>query len=120
MKKYAIFLAVFLCLALSLALFSSCSDPEAALYGRWETTIEDEELGKVQMVYHFTKEGEIFLEQKNGDAIPFSIPFGTYSAEKDVIKIVSEGVEKEFSYKISGEILTLSHPDEADLVFYKI
>ena len=120
MKKYAVVLAVFLCLALSFAFFCGCSDPEADLYGRWETEIEDEQLGKVHMVYHFTREGQIFLEQKNGDTIPFSIPFGTFTADKGSIKIVSEGSEKTFSYQISEEILTLSCPNEPDLVFQKI
>lgn len=120
MKKSVIVLALFLLFAFLFVFLSSCSGPEAELLGRWETSIDSRDLGKVKMVYHFTREGEIFLEQKQSDEIPFSIPFGTFSVEKEKLVIVSDGVEKEFSYEIKGEKLTLSYPDEPDLVFEKI
>ena len=65
-----------LCLVLILPFLFSCTRADSDLIGRWETEIVDEELGKFSMVYHFTEEGEIFLEQKKGAEIPFSIPFG--------------------------------------------
>lgn len=121
MKKSVKLSAFLLLFALLFVFFASCSTPGEEILGRWETTIESQEYGKVKMVFHFTEEGEIFLEQKQSDEIPFSIPFGTFCvAEKGKVLIVSDEVEKEFSYKIEGEKLTLSYPDEPDLVFEKI
>lgn len=120
MKKSAVLSALLLMFALLFVVLSSCADPAKDLLGRWETTIEAKDLGKVKMVYHFTDKGEIFLEQKDSDTIPFSIPFGTFSVKKDQLAIVSDSVEKVFTYQVKGEKLTLSFPEEPDLIFEKI
>lgn len=119
MKKRAI-LSIVLLLCVCSLILSSCASCEKEIWGRWETTIESGDLGKVKMVYHFTESGEIFLEQNNSDEIPFSIPFGTYTVEEDMLIISSDGTEKAFYYEIKGDILTLSYPDEPDVVFEKI
>lgn len=120
MKKRVVISALLVVLSLSFVFLSACSSTEEALLGRWETSVEAKDLGTVKMVYHFSEDGQIFLEQKNSDAIPFSIPFGTYSVKKDQLTIVSDGVEKVFQYTVKGKKLTLSYPDEPDLVFTKI
>lgn len=120
MKKSIAISVLFVLTLCSFIVLSSCAVPENQLLGRWETTIESKDLGNIKMVYHFTEEGEIFLEQKNSDAIPFSIPFGTYRVEKEKLIIISDGVEKPFTYSVKEGKLTLSYPDEADLVFMKI
>lgn len=99
----------------------SCGQTEGEeLIGRWETEMEDEELGTFSIVYHFTEEGEIFVEQKQGDAIPFSIPFGTWSATGNELTIESDGTEKTFSYSVQGSELTLSEEGEESTVFHRI
>ena len=111
-----------LCILLSLPfVLLSCAQTEGeALLGRWETEMEDEELGKFTIVYHFTEDGEIFVEQKQGDAIPFSIPFGTWSVKGSEVTIKSDGTEKTFSFSIQGSELTLSGEGEETLVFQRI
>ncbi len=114
--------AVALCLLLPLVLtLLSCGQSGGKeLFGRWETEMTDEELGKFSMVYHFTEEGEIFVEQKQGDAIPFSIPFGTWSVKGDRVTIESDGVEKTFTFSVQGSELTLRGEGEESTVFHRI
>ena len=80
--------------------FSSCSSAMEQVVGRWETQIQDENLGSLAMVYHFTEEGEIFLEQKQGDQISFSIPFGAFSVSGDQITIESEGSKSVYTFQV--------------------
>ena len=72
------------------------------------------------MVYHFTEEGEIYLEQKKGDVIPFSIPFGTFRVKGEKLLMESDGVESEYTFSVSDATLTLSQEGEEDVVFRKV
>lgn len=99
---------------------AACDSKAKSLAGRWETTIEDEELGKVVMVYHFTEDSQIFLEQKKGDTIPFSIPFGTYSVKGDALTIKSENREETYAFSVTAETLILSVKGQEDLVFTRV
>ena len=111
-----------LCLLLPLSFaFLSCNQKEGTeLFGRWETKMSDEELGTFSMVYHFTEEGEIFVEQKQGDAIPFSIPFGTWSVKGEQVTIESDGTTRTFTFSVRGPELTLSGEGMEDTVFHRI
>lgn len=113
------FAAFFLCLVL-LCSFSSCAADGGALVGRWEISIETEELGEVLMVYHFTENGQINLEQKQGDQIPFSIPFGTFVVEGDEITVFSDGKSSVYTFSVTNETLTLSAEGEEALVFHRV
>lgn len=113
-------LAFCMLLILPLCMLSCGGNEGKELLGRWETQIEDEELGKLSMVYHFTEDGEIFIEQKQGDAIPFSIPFGTWRVEGDRVTIESDGKEETFTFSVQGSKLTLSDPDEESMFFHRI
>ena len=110
---------LFLCVLVLFSL-SSCAREETALLGRWEITISDEELGNVDLVYHFTEEGKIFLEQKDGDQIPFSIPFGTFSVDGENVTITSDGKTSVYHFLLEEDVLTLSSPEESDLVFHRV
>lgn len=114
--------ATVICLLLSLPLvLLSCNQTEGKeLLGRWETEMEDEELGKFSIVYHFTEDGEIFVEQKQGDAIPFSIPFGTWFVKGNEVTIESDGTEKTFTFSVQGSELVLNGEDEESTVFQRI
>lgn len=114
--------ALTLCLLFSLILpLASCGRDEGeALLGRWETELSDEELGTFSMVYRFTEKGEIFVEQKQGDTIPFSIPFGTWSVKGDRVTIESEGSSKTFTFSLHGSELTLLGEGEERTVFHRI
>ena len=98
----------------------SCGTAVEKPVGRWQTEISDEDLGTVLLVYRFTEEGEIFLEQGDTDEVPFSIPFGTYSVSGEKMTIVSDGAAKEFTFSVKEKILTLSAEGESDMVFEKI
>lgn len=121
MKK-VLFRTAVLCLLLPIVLvLLSCSQNDGKeLFGRWETEMTDEELGKFSIVYHFTEDGEIFVEQKQGDAIPFSIPFGTWSAKGDRVTIESDGTTKTFTFSVRGAELTLRGEGEESTVFHRI
>lgn len=110
---------LFLVCAVLLSFFS-CSAPESPVVGRWEIQIEDDEMGKVQMVYHFTREGEVKLEQQEGDRIPFSIPFGTYKTQGKTLTLESEGAGQVYTFSVEENTLTLSAEGEEDLVFQRI
>ena len=120
--KYAFRALLCLLLALTMILpLASCGRDEGkALLGRWETELSDEELGTFSMVYRFTEKGEIFVEQKQGDTIPFSIPFGTWSVKGDRVTIESEGSSKTFSFSLHGSELTLLGEGEERTVFHRI
>jgi len=107
------FFAILLAL-LSLLAFSSCSSLDQKLIGRWETRLVDEDLGEMTIVYRFTEEGEIYLEQRQGDEIPFSILFGTYLTEKEKLIIESDGSESVYRYSVSdGELVLLQEGEDA-------
>ncbi len=110
------FAVVLLC---SLSLFA-CSSPADGIVGRWETEISDEELGNAMMVYHFTEKGEIYLEQREGDTVPFSIPFGTWELQEGTIRIVSNGEENRFAFSLTENSLTLTPEDGSELVFRRV
>ena len=114
--------AMVLCLLLftCFSLLSCVKNEGEELFGRWETEMVDDELGKFSIVYHFTEEGEIFVEQKQGDAIPFSIPFGTWLVKGDKLTIESDGTEKTFSFSVQGSELTLSGEGEENAVFRRV
>ncbi len=116
-KTFAVLLAILFLCSFSL---TSCADEADRIVGRWETRIEDESLGSVDMVYHFTENGNIFLEQKEGDTTPFSIPFGTWSLKGEYMTIVSNGEENRFTFSVSEDALILKQEGEEDLVFYKV
>ncbi len=116
-------LKVFALLSLLALLFPflfSCTSSGAPLVGRWEIEIRDEELGNFSMVYHFSEDGEIYLEQKTGDAVPFSIFFGTWSVKKDQVTIQGDGKKDVFYFSVSENTLTLSRKGEEDLIFRKV
>jgi len=117
-KRACRFALAVCCLFLCLAVFLSCSSNRAVV-GRWETQIEDEDLGKVTIVYHFTEDGEIFLEQKQGDAIPFSIPFGSFSVSGERLTIESDGSRSEYTFSVTEEELYLSSEGE-ELYFRRV
>jgi len=115
--------ALALCFLLLLPFVILSCDRETGkteLLGRWETEMVDEELGNFSMVYHFTENGEIFIEQKQGDTIPFSIPFGTYRVEGNRVTIESDGTEDTFTFSVKEDELTLIREGEESLVFYRI
>ena len=116
-KAFVISLAFLLLFSFA---FTSCSDPKDQIGGRWETEIEDETLGNVYMVYHFTGEGSIYLEQREGDTIPFSIPFGTWVLKGDQITISSNGEENRFTFSVSRDTLVLKQSGQEDLIFKKV
>ena len=112
--------SVALLFAAVLLLLVSCSSARSAVVGRWEITIEDETLGKVDMVYHFKENGEICLEQENDDEIPFSIPFGTFVVEGENLTIYSDGEESVYTFSVSEEALMLYSAEEEALCFRRI
>lgn len=116
-RSVAVLLAVML---LCSAFLFSCSSPADRIVGRWETEISDEKLGNARMVYHFTEKGEIYLEQREGDTVPFSIPFGTWEWEDGKIRIVSNGEENRFAFSLTENCLTLTPEDGPELVFQKV
>ena len=121
MKKKVKRLLCVCCFILCLiSLFACGTAADDSMVGRWETVIEDEELGSVMMVYHFKDDGTIYLEQNQQDKIPFSIPFGSYFVAGDTITIESDGVEKCFTFSVSENQLTLNSDEDGDLIFYKI
>lgn len=120
MKQVRLRVAALFCILILPLVFFSCAGHGESLYGRWETEAVDEELGTLSMVYHFTEDGEIFIEQKQGDTIPFSIPFGTWSARGDSVTIRSDGEEKTFTFSVDKDELTLSGEGEKSLVFHRI
>ena len=98
----------------------SCAGETQEIVGRWETAIEDEDLGTVEMVYHFTEEGEIFLEQKAGDEIPFSIPFGSYEIRDGKLTVSSDGSASVYTFSVTENTLTLSAEGAEDVVFRRV
>ncbi|MBQ3074489.1 MAG: hypothetical protein IJC26_00340 [Clostridia bacterium] len=121
MKQVKLRVFAFCCLLLLPLVFLSCEKGDAsALLGRWETTGTDEELGNYSMVYHFTEDGEIFIEQKQGDTIPFSIPFGTWEVQGKEVTIISDGTQRTFTFSVQGSELTLSGEGEESLIFHRI
>lgn len=118
-RKHRVFAFLWLFALLFIAL-TSCSAPTKELVGRWEIDIEDEEIGTFSMVYHFSEEGKIYLEQKTDDVVPFSIFFGNWSVEDEKIVIQSDGKENTFSYSVTDSTLTLSRKGEEDLCFRKV
>jgi len=115
-KRLWIALLLLFCIGISLVSCAAGASPE----GRWEITIEDEELGEVRMVYHFTDDGKINLEQKKGDEIPFSIPFGTYVTDGDRLTIFSDGKESGYTFSVTDSTLTLLQEGEEALVFNRV
>ena len=113
-------LVLCLLLLLPFAFFSCENSEEKKLLGRWETQGKDEELGTFSMVYHFAEDGEIFIEQKQGDAIPFSIPFGTWTATKNRVTIESDGEKNDFTFSVKENELILSREGEENLIFHRI
>ena len=109
-----------LCLFVFCAVLFSCEKKDPELVGRWETQIEDEDLGRFSMVYHFTEEGKIFLEQKKGAEIPFSIPFGNYQVQGNKVLIESDGEETSFTFSVSENELKLVDPEKNEVVFLRI
>ncbi len=120
MKRTHWYAFALICLLLLPLVFLSCATPATELFGRWETEVVDEELGSLSMVYHFTEEGEIFIEQKQGDTIPFSIPFGTWVVRGNRVTICSDGEEKTFTFSVNGQQMILTGEDEKELVFHRI
>ncbi len=116
-RHILVFLLVFALLCTALV---SCSSPRKELVGRWEIDIEDEELGNFSMVYHLKEDGDIYLEQKTDDVVPFSIFFGTWSVEGEKILIQGDGKKDTFSYSVTDTELTLSREGEEDLFFRKV
>ena len=120
MKKRNAVVLVWLLLTLLIVSLVSCSSAEKDLVGRWEIQIQDKELGEFSMVYHFSENGEVYLEQKNGDVVPFSIFFGTWSVEKEGLILQGDGKKDTFSFSLKEDTLTLSREGEEDLVFHRV
>ena len=112
--------AALICLLLLPLVFLSCANTGDVLPGRWETKFENKELGSLSMVYHFTEEGEIFIQQKQGYTIPFCIPLGTWAARGDRVTISSDGGENTFTFSVNGDELTLSEEGGETMVFHRI
>ena len=117
MKNTIRFLALLFAL---LFLFSSCASLDEKLIGRWETSVIDEDLGEMTIVYRFTQEGEIYLEQRQGDEIPFSILFGTFRTEKDSLTIESDGSESVYRYSVDEGELVLMQEGADSLRFHRV
>ncbi len=114
-------MAVLCALMLALSFFVlSCSGEARSVVGRWQTEAQDEELGSVFLVYRFTEDGEIFLEQGKGDEVPFSIPFGSYSVSGKAMTIISDGVSREYTFSVAEDTLTLSSNGAEDMIFTKV
>ncbi|MBR4288884.1 MAG: hypothetical protein IKT50_05560 [Clostridia bacterium] len=109
--------AVLGALLIVLSFFALSCGQEVKPVGRWQTEISDEELGSLFLVYRFTEEGEIFLEQGGGDEVPFSIPFGTYSVSGEKMTIVSDGETREYTFSVAEDELILSPEGEEDMIF---
>ena len=120
MKKSHVVISLGLILVLLVLSLSSCSSVKKDLVGRWEIQIQDKELGEFSMVYHFSENGEIYLEQKNGDVVPFSIFFGTWAVERDELVLQGDGKKDSFSFLLENDTLTLSRQGEDDLVFHRV
>ncbi len=106
--------------ALALLFLVACSPSVSPLVGRWETEIEDETLGSMNLVYRFTDDGEVFLEQGEGDEISFSIPFGSYQIRDDQLTISSDGTESVYIFSVTDGQLKLSQSGEETLVFQRL
>lgn len=113
-------MATLCALMLVLSFFVLSCAGEIKPVGRWQTEIQDEELGSVFLVYRFTEEGEIFLEQAKGDEVPFSIPFGSYSVSGKAMTIISDGVSREYTFSVAEDTLTLSSDGAEDMIFTKV
>ncbi len=98
----------------------SCSSPEKVLSGRWEILLEDEELGSFSLVWNFTKDGEIYLEQAAEADPSFSIPFGTFQVEGQEITIESEGKRSVYTFSVNDASLILSQEGEKSLEFHRV
>ena len=98
----------------------SCSSPEKALSGRWETFLEDEGLGSFSLIWRFTEEGEIYLEQGEEADPSFSIPFATFQVEGEEIVITSEGKESVYTFSVNDNSLILSQEGEEPLKFDRV
>lgn len=114
-KRTALLLTLLL-----LALFCLSCTASPALVGRWQTEVEDEELGKILLVYHFTEENEIFLEQKNGDEIPFSIFFGTYHVQGDTIVIDDKNSTTQFTFSVDQNHLSFFLDGKRQMIFERV
>ncbi len=99
--------ALVLSLVTCLFVFCSCTVGRFPT-GRWQTQISDPSLGEIDIIYRFAEDGKIYLEQKQGDEIPFSILFGSYETSGDEIRIESEGARSVYTFSVEKDILTLT------------
>lgn len=115
-------LLLILCLLTVISLIACSSGGQTAkLIGRWESRVEDSELGDFVLIYHFTEEGEICLEQKQEDKIAFSIPSGTWKVEKDdTVVLEMDGKRDTFTFSVSETQLVLSREGMQDLIFDRV
>ena len=119
MKRSACLVLALLCL-LPLCLLSCDQTDGKALVGRWETETTDETLGTLSIVYNFTEDGKIYVEQDQGDTIPFSIPFGDWWVEGEKLTIKSGKEENTFTFTVKKEELKLVPEEGESLVFHRI
>lgn len=119
MKRTTCLLLALICLLPAVFLSCSAEDGEV-LVGRWETETTDEELGTFSIVYNFTDDGKIYVEQEQGDTIPFSIPFGNWWVENDKLTIKSGKEENTFTFSVKGSALTLVPEEGETLVFQRL
>ena len=117
MKRSACLFLALMCLLP--AGFLSCDQNNGkALVGRWETETTDDALGTLSIVYNFTKDGKIYVEQEQGDTIPFSIPFGDWWVEGDKLTIKSGREENTFTFSVKDSVLSLV-PTEGETVEFR-
>ena len=118
MKKIRARQMVLLLVLCLFCLFSCASS--LTVVGRWQTEVEDEELGKTLLVYHFTEDGEIFLEQKQGDQIPFSIYFGTYRTDGDTILIDDGTSTVQYDFSLEENDLSFFLDGKRQMTFDRV
>lgn len=119
LRRTARFVALLALVILCSSFFLSCVSSVKPV-GRWQTEIKDENLGTLYLVYRFTDEGEIFLEQGSGDEVPFSIPFATYSVSGAAMTIISDGVTQEYTFSVSEGKMILASEGAEDMIFTKV
>ena len=112
-----------LCALMLLGLcLSSCSELDAhPILGRWEILVENEAVGgTVPLVYHFKEDGGLYLEQREGDEITFSLAAGTFEIEGDRITLSMDGSYDTFAFSVTESRLILSREGEEDLIFSRV
>ncbi|MBQ4037872.1 MAG: hypothetical protein IJC84_07100 [Clostridia bacterium] len=112
-----------LCALMLLSLvLSSCNGLEGhPILGRWEILVENEAVGgSVPLVYHFKEDGGLYLEQREGDEITFSLHAGSFEVKGDSITLSMEDSYDTFTFSVTESRLILSRDGQEDLIFSRV